>query len=130
VNVLHNMVEAVRPSGVVLDLQVIRPNPRVEADGAYVCEIDGRALFEKADAATAAVDALVESGRLREDAVDVHDVRSHYTDGSDLIDDFEDKTRSLPAEAIPRLRGIRRPVVVRERCRLRRLVVEELSGGC
>ena len=55
VNVLNNMVNAVRPGGVVLDLQVIRPNPRVEVDDdRLVCEIDGEPLFVK----------LVEQGRI------------------------------------------------------------------
>ena len=58
-HVLRKMVDAVRPGGIVLDLQVIRPNPRVEVDGQLICEIDGEPLFTQADAATAAVDALV-----------------------------------------------------------------------
>jgi hypothetical protein len=33
VHVLRNMVEAVEPGGLVLDLQVIRPDPTVEVDG-------------------------------------------------------------------------------------------------
>jgi hypothetical protein len=41
VHVLRNMVEAVKPGGLVLDPQVIRPNPTVEVDGQAVCEIDG-----------------------------------------------------------------------------------------
>jgi hypothetical protein len=39
------MVEAVEPGGRVLDLQVIRPNPVVEAGGREVCEIDGEPLL-------------------------------------------------------------------------------------
>jgi len=54
VHVLRNMVEAVKQGGVVLDLQVIRPNPTVLVDGQVVCEIDGEPLFRMADAATAA----------------------------------------------------------------------------
>ena len=76
--VLHTMVEAVKPGGLVLDLQVIRPNPTVETDGQVLCEIDGEPLFRMADAATAAVDALVHAGRLVEQAIDDHDVREHY----------------------------------------------------
>ena len=60
-HVLRNMVEAVKPGGLVLDLQVIRPNPTVEVDGQAVCEIDGEPLFRAADAATEAIDALVRS---------------------------------------------------------------------
>lgn len=75
-HVLGRMVEAVRPDGIILDLQVTRPNPRVEIDGRILCEVDGSPLFRTADAATAAVDALVDAGRLFEKAVDDHDVRA------------------------------------------------------
>ena len=122
-HVLGNMVEAVKPGGLVLDLQVIRPNPIVEAGGREVCEIDGEPLFRTADAATAAVDALVRAGPLIEQAVDDHDVRKHYDNGADLVDDFADKQRKLPASLVPSLRALERPCAVRERCRLRRLQV-------
>ena len=124
VHVLGNMVEAVRPGGVVLDLQVIRPNPRIEVGGRLLCEIDGAPLFRKADAATVAVDALVVAGRLAEQDADDHDVLKHYVNGADLVDDFAGKERRLPADALPRIRSVRRPCVVRERCRLRRLRVQ------
>jgi hypothetical protein len=123
VHVLGQMVEAVKPGGLVLDLQVIRPNPIVEAEGEFLCEIDGEPLFRSADAATAAVDALVATGHLLAQATDDHDVREHYDDGADLIAGFADKRRQLPADAIPTLRVLARPCVVRERCRLRRLQV-------
>lgn len=120
-HVLGNMVDAVRPGGLVLDLQVIRPNPVIEAGGAALCEIDGEPLFKLADAATAAVDTFIRRQRLIEQAVDEHDVRKHYPDGADLIDDFAEKKRQLPPEALPRLHALRQSCTVRERCRLRRL---------
>jgi hypothetical protein len=101
VHVLQNMVQAVKPGGTILDLQVIRPNPRVEIDGLVVCEIDGEPLFRKADAATEAVDVLVRAGRLAETAHDDHDVRTHHPTGGALIDDFAGKERRLPREAMP-----------------------------
>ena len=122
-HVLHNMVNAVRPGGTVLDLQVIRPNPRVEVAERFVCEVDGSPLFRRADGATAAIDTLIAAGQLFEEAVDDHDVRTHYPSGADLVDDFEDKQRRLPEEAMPALRTIERPCVLRERCRLRRITV-------
>jgi hypothetical protein len=124
VHVLRNMVDAVRPGGVVLDLQVIRPDPRVEVDGRVVCEIDGESLLRLADSAAVAVDAFVAAGRLVEEAVDDHDVRKHYRTGADVVDDFAGKDRKLPAVAVPTLRAIASPCVVRERCRLRRLSVQ------
>jgi hypothetical protein len=123
VDVLAHMVDAVKPGGVVLDLQVIRPNPTVEVDGRVVVEIDGEPLFRSADAATAAIDALVESGRLVEQAVDDHDVRKHYANGLELVDDFVSKERRLPERAVPCLRALAQPCVVRERCRLRHLAL-------
>jgi hypothetical protein len=121
VHVLGNMVEAVKPGGLVFDLQVIRPNPVVEVDGLVVCEIDGAPLFRTAGAATAAVDAFVIPGRLVEQAADDHDVRKHYDSGADLVDDFVGKERKLPSRAVPHLRALAQPCVVRECCRLRRL---------
>jgi hypothetical protein len=102
---------------------VIRPDQRVEVDGELLCEIDGEPLFRTADAATAAVDALVRARRLVEEAVDDHDVRKHYPSGGDLVEDFEGKELRIPEGAVPRLRAVDRPCVVRARCRLRRLAV-------
>jgi hypothetical protein len=123
VHVLRNMVEAVEPGGLVLDLQVIRPDPVVEAAGLAVCEIDGAPLFRTADAAVAAIDAAVSAGVLAEEARDDHDVRKHHATGADLIDDFVGKERKLPAEALPVSRRLG-PCAVRERCRLRSLRVQ------
>jgi hypothetical protein len=123
VHVLGKMIEAVKPGGVVLDLQVIRPNPTVEVKGRVVCEIDGEPLFLTADAATTAVDALIRSGRLLEQAVDDHDVREHYDNGTDLVGAYANKRRQLPDHALPRLLELRQSCAVREHCRLRRLQV-------
>ena len=120
-NVLGRMLETLAPRGVVLDLQVIRPDPKVELDGRPVCEIDGEPLFLWADAATSAVDARIASGDLVEEAVDDHDVRKHYPNGADLVEDVADSKRRLREVNVPLVEAIHAPVVVRERCRLRRL---------
>ncbi len=99
-DVLRNMVDAAKPGRIVLDLQVICPNPRVEVDSRLVCEIDGERWSRLA----------VVAPRLIEEAVDDHDVRKHYPDGADLVDDFAPKQRRLPDEAVPRLRAIARSV--------------------
>ena len=117
------MVGAVKTGGLVLDLQVIRPNPRVEADGRFICELDGEPLFAKADAAAAAVDAAVATGRLIEEAVDDHDVLKHYANGADLVDDWKRSERQPLGKTTTELRDIARPCRTRERCRLRRLSV-------
>jgi hypothetical protein len=123
VHVLRNMVDAVRPSGVVLDLQVIRPDAVVEIDGRAVCAMRGGRLFAKADAAVAAIDALIRAGELVEQGVDDHDVLKHYATGRDLVADFARKERELPSHALPALEAREATCVVRERCRLRKLVV-------
>jgi hypothetical protein len=121
VHVLRRLRETVIPNGNVLDLQVIRPHPRVESAGRLVCVADGSPLFEWADAARAAVDLLVDEGLLEEEGVDDHDVLKHYESGAALVEDWEPKERKLPLAAVPRLRLIDSECVVRERCRLRRL---------
>lgn len=105
----------------MLDLQVIRPHPRVEIGGCLLCRADGSPLFAGADAARDAVDLLIAERLLIEEAFDDHDVLKHYVDGVALVDDWAPKERKLPEEAVPRLRAIERECVVRERCRLRRL---------
>jgi hypothetical protein len=121
VHVLRNMTASLKPGGLVLDLQVIPPNPIVEVGGHILCEIDGARLLEQAAAATAAVDDLGARRHLCEQAVDDHDVRNHYRTGADLVADFADSGRKIPEDAVPGLLRLDRPVVVRERCRLRRL---------
>ena len=120
-NVLRRHREALVPKGIILDLQVIRPHPLVEARGAALCEIDGSSLFVGADAARAAVDLLVAERLLEEEAVDDHDVRKHYVNGAALVTAFETSERKIPVDAIPRLQAVERECVVRERCRVRRL---------
>lgn len=122
-NALSRMLESVRPEGVVLDLQVIRPNPQIELNGGVIAAINGEPLFQWADAATAAIDARLAAGDLVEEAVDDHEVRKHYSDGAELVDDVARSKRSLPEQAVPMLQAIDGPLVVRERCRLRRLRV-------
>src|SRR5687767_12496070 len=95
------MIEATAPGGLILDLQVIRPDPFVELDGEVVARIDGEPLFAWADAATAAVEARIAAGDLAEEAVDDHDVRKHYSDGADLAEDVAGSKRRLPDEVVP-----------------------------
>lgn len=121
--VLGKMIEAVRPGGVILDLQVTRPEPRIEVDGRLVCRLEAEPLLSQADAATAAVDAEVRRGRLAEEAVDEHDACTHFADGAELVADFGDKEGiALPEHAISELLAVAEPCVRRDRCRLRRLI--------
>ena len=121
VHVLRRFQEVLVPRGLMLDLQVIRPQPVVETHGRVVCEIDGSPLFRTADGAGAQVDAMIEAGLLSEEAADDHDVLKHYSSGAELVDDFADSPRDLPPDWIPRLAATDGEHVVRERCRTRRL---------
>jgi hypothetical protein len=121
VHVLRRFREAVARDGILLDLQVIRPHPRVEVEGRTVYVADGSPLFAGADAARAAVDLLIEERLLVEDAVDDHDVLKHHAKGAALVEDWPAKRRPPPPETISLLKAIAGECVVRERCRLRRL---------
>jgi hypothetical protein len=94
-------VAAVKPGGLVLDLQVIRPDPVVESGEERICEIWGEPIFATADAAAAAIEATIATGLLAQEAVDDHQVRTHFRTGPDLIDDFASKKRRIPAHALP-----------------------------
>jgi hypothetical protein len=74
-----------------------------------------------ADAATAAIDARIVAGELIEEAFEDHDVRKHYPSGADLVDDVAGSKRRLQEADVPRVSAIGAPVLVRERCRVRRL---------
>jgi hypothetical protein len=123
VDALSRMIEAARPGGRILDLQVIRPDPFIELDGRAIARIDGSPLFAWADAAVRAVEARIAAGDLAEEAADDHDVRKHYSDGPELVDDVTRSKRDLFADDVPMLRAIPQPLVVRERCRTRLLRV-------
>lgn len=118
---LSRMIDATATGGAILDLQVIRPDPYVELDGRILGRIDGAGLFAWADSATAAVEVQIAAGRLVEQAVDDHEVRNHYPNGADLVEDVAGSKRALPVQLVPVIRTVERPLVVRERCRLRLL---------
>ena len=110
VNALSKMVEAAVPGGLILDLQVIRPDPFVELDGKVVARIDGEPLFAWADAATAAVEARIAIGDLVEEAVDDHDVRKHYSDGADVVEDVGSSKRRFPDDATRVVAAVAQPL--------------------
>src|SRR2546428_11305707 len=98
------MVQAVKTGGLVLDLQVIRVNPRVETGGGLLCEIDGEPLFRKADAATAAGDPLLAAGRLVEEAGDDQDLLKDHPNGPRPVDQFAPQGRAPTPRTVPRPR--------------------------
>jgi hypothetical protein len=85
--------------------------------------LDRRSAAVPAEDGSAAVEARIAAGDLVEEAVDDHDVLKHYSDGADLVDDVGSSKRRFPDKVIPIVAAIEQPLVVRERCRLRRLRV-------
>ena len=69
------------------------------------------------------MNARIAAGDLAEEAVDDHEVRKHYSDGGDLVDDVTASKRHLHERDVPMLRALERPLAMRELCRLRRLRV-------
>ena len=120
-HVLRRFREAVVRDGILLDLQVIRPHPRVETEGRLVYVADGSPLFEGADAARAAVDLLIDERLLVEEAADDHDVLKHHVNGANLVEEWPAKKLQPSPETVSMLKAIASECVVRERCRLRRL---------
>src|SRR4051812_3457598 len=106
------MIEAVKPGGLILDLQVIRPDARIELNGRLIAEIDCEPLFRWADAAAAAVQARILAGDLVEEAVDDHDVREHYTNGAEVVDAFATSKRRIPVDLVPAIAAISEPLAV------------------
>ena len=96
------MIEAVRPGGLILDLQVIKPIARIEIANRIVCELEAEPLMRRADAAAAAIDAEIGNGRLVEEAVDDHDALTHFVDGAELAAHFNGKLVRPPQAAIPK----------------------------
>ena len=52
--------------------------------------------------------------------MDDHDVRKHYPNGPDLVDDVAGSKRCLPEAFVHVAQAIEEALVLRERCRLRR----------
>lgn len=120
-HVLRRFREAVIRDGTLLDLQVIRPHPRVEAEGRIVYVADASPLFEGADAARAAVDLLIDQRLLVEEAIDDHDVLKHHANGANLVEEWPARKRPPPPKMVSLLKAIATECLVRERCRLRLL---------
>ena len=120
-DVLRRMMKTLRPGGSILDLQILRPSPRIEVGDTLVCEIEAEQLFRRADAAAAAIDAEIGRGRLIEEALDDHDACTHFANGAELVAETKGKLVRLPEAAIPDLLAIAQPCIRRDRCRLRRL---------
>jgi hypothetical protein len=120
VHALENVLAAVVAGGVVLDLQTVRPAPRVEVAGAIVCEVDAAIFFARADANEAALAAAVASGRLVLQAEERPDMLERYPTAASLMADVSSGSRRLAPETRGLLEAIAGPCDVREHCLVRR----------
>jgi SAM-dependent methyltransferase len=121
VHALRRFRRALAPNGAILDLEVVPPEPAVEADGGIVCRLEGGTLLADAAAAAAVIDEQIARGLLLEEGVDDHDVLRHFPTGAALVEHFRTRPRSVPARFVPLLEASARHHIVREACRLRRL---------
>ena len=92
--------------------------PVLDPEGAHLGSLRRLADFKTASV----IEVGCGDGRLTTGlAEEAASVRKHYGSGAELVNDFEDSRRDLPAEWIPRLLAMDGPCAVRERCRTRRL---------
>ena len=127
-DVLRNMVEAVKPGGTRLRPAGDPSEPRRrERTGASSARSTASRSSARPTPPSPRSTSAPTDGSSSE-AVDDHDVLKHYASGADLIADFAGKQRRLPEHALPSLSSLGQPCAVRERCRLRRLEIPRTAG--
>jgi hypothetical protein len=115
VDVLRNLLKALVPGGVVVDLLAVPPNARVEAGDAVLGELDESAFFPRALAAAAGLDALVDDGLLVRGSEERFTILVRYPTGQDAVDDVSQRTYTrMPGELAQRVEAIRGAVAIRE----------------
>jgi len=124
VGVLRKVHRVCRPGGSVLDLTCVPPAAAVELDGRRLGRLDERRFLERAAQTEAAVDLLIDEGRLLEEASLAHDVLKHYSSGPELVAQVSEREHTrVPPTLTRALAGVDSPVVERTNCLLRRLRV-------
>ncbi len=101
---------------------MIRPNPQVERDERLVAEIDGEPLFggQTRRQPPSTLESPPETSLRRRSTTTTC---ANITPTAELVEDVARSERHLPEEVVPVLERIDRPLVVRERCRVRALRV-------
>ncbi len=122
-NALSNVLAAVIPGGIVLDLQTVRPPLRVEAAGQVVCELESGGFYARADANERVMMDAVRDGRMRLEAEERLEVLHRYSTGAELVADADSKQRTIPRAMRPAVAAIASECILREPCRTRRLRV-------
>lgn len=115
------MLAAVVPGGLILDLQTVRPPPRVEAEGRVLCELETAEFFARADANEAILMASVREGVLALETEEYLEVLQRWPCGAELVADLQSRLRKIPGAMLPVVGAIAGECVIREPCRTRRL---------
>lgn len=118
---LRDLLRALVPGGLVVDLLSVPPPEHVEAAGEVIGELDNSAFFARAIPAAAGLDALAAAGVLVHEHEERLSILVRYPTGADLADDVAQRTYSrLPATLEPRVRAIAGPCELRSPCLVRR----------
>ncbi len=91
VDVLRDLLEALEPGGLVVDLLSVPPGEWVEVDGEVVGELDGSTFFPRALAAAAGLDALAAEGVLVHEHQERFAILVRYPTGADLVEDVSQR---------------------------------------
>lgn len=119
-HVLRNVTEGIVPGGALVEVQSVRPWPRIEVGDRVAGVIDATAFFERADANNAVLERWPP---LRLEAEDAHEVRTRADSGPALVAWFEGKARPLSDDLRGALLETPGPCALREGCRTRRFRV-------
>jgi hypothetical protein len=91
VNVLRDTHRALVPGGDLLDFHPIFPPwARVEADGQMLGELEESSWPEQLRAAEAGMDEVVRRGLFRLIAEQTHELREHYEDADELLEEWQE----------------------------------------
>lgn len=121
VDVLRDLLQALKPGGLVVDLLLVPPPERIEADGEVVGELDGSTYFPRALAAAAGLDALATEGVLDHEHEERFAIFVRYLTGVDLVEDVSQREYTrIPGELARRVRAIPGPCAIRDNCLVRR----------
>jgi hypothetical protein len=91
VNVLRDTHRALVPGSDLLDFHPIFPPwARVEADGQMLGELEESSWPEQLRAAEAGMDEVVRRGLFRLIAEQTHELREHYEDADELLEEWQE----------------------------------------
>lgn len=120
-DVLRQLLHALVPGGLVVDLLSIPPPERVLAAGEVLGELDNSAFFARAIPAAAGLDALAADGLLAREHEERFAISVRYASGADLVEDVAQRTYTRMPEALARrVREVRGPCELRDNCLVRR----------